>query len=366
MTARDILQDKLTGPTHRIGSGFIPHHLILRSTRKRSVSEALETVWVRHVSGGTSVVQFKSFDQKREAFQGTAQHVIWLDEEPPFDIYSECLLRTAKTHDFPGGLVMLTFTPLQGLTSLVDLFLPGGVLPETPRKKWAIQADWDDAPHLSTQEKAELYEAIPTYQRKARTKGIPQLGSGVIYPVEEDDIAIEDFEIPKHWQRGYALDVAWNRTAALWGAYDRESDTIYFYSCHYRGEAEPPIHASAILGRGKWIPGRIDPAAGGRSQADGKQLLKTYVALGLTLQPAPNAVEAGLYEVWTRLSTGRIKVFRSLQSVFEELRVYRRNEKGQVVKERDHLMDAMRLWTSKPTYVVRFSMTGSCCAAATA
>ena len=95
------------------------------------MSEALETVWVRHVSGGTSVVQFKSFDQKREAFQGTAQHVIWLDEEPPFDIYSECLLRTAKTNDFPGGLVMLTFTPLQGLTPLVDLFLPGGVLPET-------------------------------------------------------------------------------------------------------------------------------------------------------------------------------------------------------------------------------------------
>ena len=140
------------------------------------------------------------------------------------------------------------------------------------------------------------------------------------------------------------MDVAWNRTAALWGAYDRESDTIYFYSCHYRGEAEPPIHASAILGRGNWIPGRIDPVAGGRSQADGKQLLKTYQSLGLTLQMAPNAVEAGLYEVWTRLSTGRIKVFRSLQSVFEELRVYRRDDKGRVVKERDHLMDAMRYY----------------------
>ncbi len=30
--------------------------------------------------------------------------------------------------------------------------------------------------------------------------------------------------------------------------------------------------------------------------------------------------------------------------MFEELRVYRRNDKGKVVKERDHLMDAMRYY----------------------
>jgi phage terminase large subunit-like protein len=87
----------------------------------------LETIWVQHVSRGLSLVQFKSYDQRRLAFQGTAQHLVWLDEEPDFEIYTECLLRTAETSDFSGGLILLTFTPLLGMTPLVSSFLPKGV-----------------------------------------------------------------------------------------------------------------------------------------------------------------------------------------------------------------------------------------------
>jgi len=71
-------------------------------------------------------VQFKSYDQGREAFQGTEQDGIWLDEEPPEDVYTECLLRTMTNN----GLVMLTFTPLRGMSSVVLAFLPGGAVPE--------------------------------------------------------------------------------------------------------------------------------------------------------------------------------------------------------------------------------------------
>ena len=80
-------------------------------------------VWVQHVSGGRSTLEFKSYDQRREAFQGTAQHGIWLDEEPPMDIYTECLLRTMQTSNFSGGIIMLTFTPLKGRTQLVNEFM---------------------------------------------------------------------------------------------------------------------------------------------------------------------------------------------------------------------------------------------------
>ncbi len=62
-------------------------------------------------------------------FQGTAQHVIWLDEEPPEDVYAECLLRTTKTGDFVSGIILLTFTPLQGRTPLVRQFLKEAVRP---------------------------------------------------------------------------------------------------------------------------------------------------------------------------------------------------------------------------------------------
>ena len=119
-TVRDIIQNKLLGPRGSHGTGFIPAHLLLHTTAKSGIADAVEGIYVTHVSGANSLIMLKSSDQRREAFQGTAIHQIWLDEEPPEDIYVECLLRTAKTSDFPGGSLMMTFTPLQGLTKLVQ------------------------------------------------------------------------------------------------------------------------------------------------------------------------------------------------------------------------------------------------------
>ncbi len=100
------------------------------------------------------------------------------------------------------------------------------------------------APHLGEKEKETLMANIPPYQRDARSKGIPQLGSGAIYPVPESEITVPDMEIPVHWARGYGLDVGWNRTAAIFGALNRDDDVIYLYSEHYRGQAEPSVHAN--------------------------------------------------------------------------------------------------------------------------
>ena len=69
---------------------------------------------------------------------------------------------------------------------------------------------------------------------------------------------------------------------------------------------------------------------------------RTTSTLGLLLTTAENRVEAGLFDVWERLSTGRLKVFRTLQSWLGEYRLYRRDEKGAIVKKDDHLMDATR------------------------
>ena len=201
---------------------------------------------------------------------------------------------------------------------------------------------WDDVPHLSEEAKADMLQSYPPYQRDARSKGIPQLGSGAIYPIPESEIVVPDFNIPTTWHHAYGMDVGWNWTAAVWGAKDPVSKVTYIYSCYKRGEAEPSIHAAAIRGRGVWIPGTIDPASRGRSQKDGTSLIDDYRALGLTLYPADNSVESGLLLVWNMLSTGMLKVFQSCQQYLEEYRLYRRDEKGRVVKQNDHLMDAKR------------------------
>lgn len=338
-TTRDIIQLKLLGPINELGTGLIPKTHIVDTSAKQGVADAFDTLQVKHSSGGISYLNFKSYDQKRKAFEGTEQDVIWLDEEPPLDVYTECLLRT-MTND---GILMLTFTPLLGMSETVMAFLPGGRLQETAGgSKFVVMATWDDAPHLSKKVKDELWAAIPPFQRDARSKGIPQLGAGAIYPVPESEIIVPDFQIPDHFLRGYGLDVGWNKTSAGFHTYDRENDIVYRYSEHYRGQAEPSIHAEGIRARGEWIPGVFDPAARGRSQIDGKQMLQMYVDLGLILEPAINSVEAGLYQMWQRLSTGRYKVFQSCSSWIAEFRLYRRDEKGNVVKGFDHAMDDSR------------------------
>ena len=213
--------------------------------------------------------------------------------------------------------------------------------------KHVVMATWDDAPHLSKQQKEDLWASYPPHMRDARSKGVPQLGSGAIYPIPESDILVEPFEIPKYWPKMFAMDVGWKMTAALWGARDLQAGVTYLYSEYARGTAEPSIHAHAVRARGEWIPGAIDPAARGRSQLDGRDLFGIYLDLGLNLYKADNTVESGLYDVLQALSSGKLKIFSTMNSFLGEFRIYRRDEKGKVVKENDHLMDCMRyLWTS--------------------
>jgi phage terminase large subunit-like protein len=338
-TTRDIVQEKLLGPEGAHGTGMIPAHMIVKVSNKQGLPNAADTVLVKHVSGGRSRVSFKSYESGRKAFEGTAQHVIWLDEEGPLDIYTECLYRTATT----GGVLYTTFTPLAGMSDVVKSFLE----PESEEAgavKHVTQCDWSQVPHLDAAAKAQLLASTPPYQRDARTKGIPQLGAGAIYPLAESEILVPHFNIPAHWPRSYGLDVGWNRTAVVWGALDRENGVAYLYHEYSRAQAEPVVHAEAIKAVGEWIPGVVDPGCLGSSQIDGRTLMEMYGELGLSLQPAKPSVETGIYEVWDALSTGRLRVFSTLGNWISEFRKYHRDEKGRIVKKDDHLMDATRYW----------------------
>jgi hypothetical protein len=209
--------------------------------------------------------------------------------------------------------------------------------------RYIVAATWWDVPHLSDVAKASLLESIPPYQREARSRGRPQLGSGAIYPVPESQIVVDPFTIPDSWPRSYGLDVGL-RTAAAWGAKDPSSGVFYVYGEYYREGAEPSLHAMQIKARGPWIPGVIDPAARGRSQTDGRRVSDMYQDLGLILNLAANAVDAGLSELWDAMVSGQFKVFSNCQMWLREFRLYRRDEKGRVVKKNDHLMDATRYW----------------------
>ena len=207
--------------------------------------------------------------------------------------------------------------------------------------KLAIQAGWSDVPHLSEQAKKEMLDATPPYLRDSRSKGIPDLGAGAIYPLAQEDY-ITDRKPDPAWPRAYGLDVGWNELAAVWLAFDRENAFAIAYDEYFRGEAEPAVHAAAIKSKGDWIPGAIDPAALGASQLDGSKYIEVLGELGLTLTPADNAVTAGLTKVWNLLSTGQLKIAAHCTRLLKQMKMYRRDERGRVVKKDDHGPDALR------------------------
>lgn len=223
-------------------------------------------------------------------------------------------------------------------------------MPEVTPSKYLVTAGWDSVPHLDEKTKKELLDSTPPYLRDARTKGIPSMGAGAIYPIAWEEVTCELFEIPVHWKRGYGLDIGWNRTAAVWVAQDPIDGMLYANAEYYADKAQPLIHAEAIKSRGAWMTGAIDPASRGRTQDEGKRLIDQYEAYGLNVVPAINAVLPGLDHIWSLLSLGRLKFFRHLSNTADEYRFYRREIKEDklgvsraiVVKSNDHLMDALR------------------------
>ena len=346
-TVRDILQEALLGPVGQFGTGLIPRHLILGKATKAGIPNAVESIWVQHKEGRSSFLGFKSYDQGRISFQGTSKHLIWLDEEPPLDIYSECLYRTATTN----GIVILTFTPLMGMTPMLKHLRDS--------KVWQINATWDDVPHLDEKAKRELIDGTPLHLRDARTKGIPTLGSGAVFPVSEQEIICDPVPIPEHWPRICGIDFGWDHPfAAVWIAWDRDADKIYVYDEYRRREATPKDHAADMRDKPglEWIPITWPHDGLQHDKGSGVVLADNYRALGLPLLPnkfsnptidfnddedGGYGVEAGVMSMLMRMQSGRFKVFSTCQFWLEEFRGYHR-EDGRLCKQDDDLMSATR------------------------
>lgn len=361
-STRDIVQKELLGAVGAWGTGMIPKEKMGRFWALQGTPQGVDMIEIKHKSGGMSILGFKNYEQDIEAFYGTALDAVWLDEECPHNIYNESLMRTMTTK----GIMFVTFTPLKGLTPFTVNFLskaeflagarpitvPGkqqseedgedARLKDLVTRKAVIQAGWDDAPWLEDDDKKAMLDDTLPHLRAARSKGIPAMGSGNVYPIPFEEVSVAPFKIPDHYLRMYALDVGWNRTAALWAAIDPDTGTIYIHDEHYMGEQVPAVHAAAIRGRGEWIPGVIDPASRGRSQIDGMNLFQIYRDMGLKLEKANNEVESGIALVWSLMSTGKLKFFSNLSHLPAEYLLYRRDEKGRIVKEKDHLLDCLR------------------------
>jgi hypothetical protein len=222
-------------------------------------------------------------------------------------------------------------------------------MPAVGGSKYRVEAAWQDAPHLGEKERAEMLAATPMYLRDARSKGIPSMGSGAVYPYAVEQIKCEPFRIPDHFRRGFSLDDGWNVTSVGFWAYDPDQDILYRIAELYLKEHKPDQVARMVETRGKWLPGVGDAAARTR---DGDQVIAIYQRYLPKMNLADKEVEAGIYDVTMRLATGRLKIFSTCQNALWEYQRYRRDEKGKIVKQNDHAMDDTR-YACRPSAIQR-------------
>jgi phage terminase large subunit-like protein len=340
---RKGIQRLLLGPPEAEsmwGTGTIPKAQLLDWSRRQGVADAVASIIVRHISGDVSSIQLATYDQGRTKWQADTVDGVWFDEEPPEDIYFEGLTRTNAV----TGPVYTTLTPLLGISTVVRRFYldkhPGTHL---------TQMTIEDVGHYTAEQRAAIIQSYPEYERNARTKGIPQLGSGRVFPLDENDLTVAPFPIPAHWPQIAALDFGWDHpSAAVRLAWDRDSDCLYVIACHRQKHQTPAMFTASVRPWADWLPWAWPHDGLQHDKGSGDQLAAQYRQQGLkmigqraTFDDGTSGVEAGIAEMLDRMETGRLKVFSTLSDWWEEFRMYHRKD-GLIVKLSDDLMAATR------------------------
>ena len=355
-TTRDRCQAELLGePTNpdMLGTGSIPKDCIGKRTRKAGVPDAYEIVSVKHISGGWSRCYFKCYEQGAKKFMGYRLDGAWCDEEPPQDIWAQILRGLLATN----GMAYITFTPEEGVTEVVNSFMnelaPGQSL---------TQATWDDAPHMTPDTIEQKLKSLSPHEREMRSKGVPLMGSGLIFPIPDEDIMCDPFQIPNHYAQIIGVDFGWDHPfAAVKIAHDRENDKFYVTDCFREKNLLIPIAADRVRRMGGDRIPVVWPHDGMQHDKNsGKPLAELFREHHLMMHidpftnpPQPGqkegqggqGVEVGLLDMYTAMEEGRFKVFSTLHDWFEEKRIYHRkviNNRVDIVKKRDDLMSATR------------------------
>lgn len=341
---RDSIQRLLMGDTAG-NPGFLLEEDVEDKLPSRGVADLLDTILVKHISGGTSRIRLKYYEQGREKFQADTVDFVWLDEEPDIGIYMEALTRTNATN----GIVCLTFTPLKGMSEVVRRFLV-----EKSTDRHDTNMTIMDALHLPEAERQRIINSYPKHQLQSRINGVPMMGEGGVFEgIDEGQIICKPFnplDMPWYWMEIAGIDFGWaHPTAAIKLLYDPQGDIIFVTNAYRRKEATPLEHAAALKPWGRELSWAWPHDGLQHDKGSGVQLKEQYVNQGLKMlgeratfdDERSNGVEAGIAEMLMRMQSGRLKIFSHLGELLEELRMYHRKD-GKIVKEYDDLIDALR------------------------
>lgn len=213
-----------------------------------------------------------------------------------------------------------------------------------------------DAFHYTEEKRAEIIASYPKHVRRARVLGLPAIGEGAVFPIDDEDISVAPFDIPKHWMELGGLDFGWDHpTAGIRLVFDRESETFYVTQEYRERQKTPMQHVEALKGWGPHLPFAWGLEGLQTKLSDNpEQTQKIFRKHGLrmldshaTFDLGGVGVEAGLQQILDLMLIGKFKVFSTCRLWFEEKNSYHRHKSNedkvaQVKKVHDDLMDAMR------------------------
>ena len=348
---RDVMQSLLFGPPgdpEALGSGTVPLDLIAdKPSLARGVTDAYDTVRVRHVIGGNSTVRFRSYQAGREAFQGVTLDLIVFDEEPPPDVYSEGITRISATN----GRALLVYTPMGGPGEVTRRFTQDAS-PDRAIVKMSLY-DICDLPgsHMTREMVEAIKRNCPPHEMRTRVFGEDMLGEGSIFPVDEETITEPPLvHVPPHWFKIWGLDFGISHAfAAVLLLHDADADVVHVHHCIRLKGQTPLQHAVPMKAIGADVVVAYPPDGDNREMGTGEPLSKLYRDQNLRMLPHSAtfedgrvSTERGIFEMWQRMTTGRFKVANTQQIWFEEFRGYHRKN-NQIVKLYDDLMSATRI-----------------------
>lgn len=348
---RDLLQSALFGRYDKSSGfegGIVPKDRIISWETATGTPNAMRSVRVRHKSGGESTIQFWSYSQGQHAIMGDVVDWVHIDEEPVDSaIRPQVLTRTINGDKGKGGRVIYTFTPENGRTELVVQFMD-----DPSKDQFFMMKGWADAPHI-TEEKAErMLAQYPAHQRDMRTKGVPMLGHGRIYDLSEDFITCDPFEIPDHFFVIDGMDFGWDHPQAHVQLVEDRDNGMFYVTRAYKERKQSANDAWGAVKH--WADGvptswPHDGLQHEKGRDGGTIQMEHYKKAGFkmlldhaTWPEGGNAVEAGIYELNDLLMKGKLKVFKGLRPILDEMLQYHRDEKGKIVKTNDDALDSLR------------------------
>ncbi len=325
----------------------------------------IDYIQIESVHGGISTIGFKNCAQGREKFQGTSQDFIWFDEEPPEEIYHECLMRTLDR----GGLVFGTMTPLKGMTWVYSKVYLNEA---NDSEVWYITMSWEDNPYLSKEAVEQMERALSEEELSARRHGRFVSASGLVYSEFDECVhVIEPFDIPPDWQDMISIDPGMTKPLSChWYAADHDGN-VYVVAEHYRAGLCIEEHMEAIeeISRslhwkrdtGGRLSALMDAAADQHTLQAEKSVAELFREQGLNVNTRVNKSKwAGIQRVrqYLRrrpaLDSERWKdgkpalfIFSSCPMMIREIKQYRWRLEGdgeEPVKKDDHAMDELRYY----------------------